>query len=101
MKAMDGDCATGPWRERPGLVTLTHARDPIEWQTTLYYYAGAGSKLVAPDRGATLVAASAEINQCVRPAWRYYLLFWPPRRSARVLGVLARGVLGLLVNPNV
>ena len=54
MKAMDGDCATGPWRERPGLVTLTHARDPIEWQTTLYYYAGAGSKLVAPDRGATL-----------------------------------------------
>ena len=39
---------------------------------------------------------SAEINQCVRPAWRYYLLFWPPRRSARVLGVLARGVLGLL-----
>ena len=42
------------------------------------------------------VAASAEINQCVRPAWRYYLLLWPPRRSARVLGVLARGVLGLL-----
>ena len=41
-------------------------------------------------------AASAEINQCVRPASRYYLLFWPPRRSARVLGVLARGVLGLL-----
>ena len=40
--------------------------------------------------------ASAEINQCVRPAWRYYLLFWPPRRSVRVLGVLARGVLGLL-----
>ena len=38
---------------------------------------------------------SAEINQCVRPAWRYYLLFWPPRRSTRVLGVLARGVLGL------
>ena len=30
---------------------------------------------------------SAEINQCVRPAWRYYLLLWPPRRSARVLGV--------------
>ena len=96
MKAMDGDCATGPWRERPGLVTLTHARDPFEWQTTLYYYAGAGSKLVAPDRGATLVAASAEINQCVRPAWRYYLLFWQPRCSTRVLGVLARGVLGLL-----
>ena len=42
------------------------------------------------------VKGSAEINQCVRPAWRYYLLFWPPRRSARVLGVLARGVLGLL-----
>ena len=42
------------------------------------------------------VKNSAEINQCVRPAWRYYLLFWPPRRSARVLGVLARGVLGLL-----
>ena len=42
------------------------------------------------------VPASAEINQCVRPAWRYYLLFWPPRHSARVLGVLARGVLGLL-----
>ena len=39
---------------------------------------------------------SAEINQCVRPAWRYYLLLWPPRRSARVLGVLARGVSGLL-----
>ena len=31
------------------------------------------------------VPASAEINQCVRPAWRYYLLFWLPRRSARVL----------------
>ena len=43
-----------------------------------------------------LAKPSAEINQCVRPAWRYYLLFWPPRRSARVLGVLARGVLGLL-----
>ena len=28
------------------------------------------------------VKGSAEINQCVRPAWRYYLLFWPPRRSA-------------------
>ena len=39
---------------------------------------------------------SAEINQCVRPVWRYYLLFWPPRRSTRVLGVLAGGVLGLL-----
>ena len=38
-------------------------------------------------------AASAEINQCVRPASRYYLLFWPPRRSAIVLGVLARGLL--------
>ena len=25
---------------------------------------------------------SAEINQCVGPAWRYYLLFWPPRRNA-------------------
>ena len=25
-----------------------------------------------------------------------FILFWPPRRSARVLGVLARGVLGLL-----
>ena len=36
-----------------------------------------------------IVRLSAEINQCVRPAWRYYLLFWPPRRSARVLGVLA------------
>ena len=43
-----------------------------------------------------VATASAEINQCVRPAWRYYLLFWPPRSSARVLGVLARGVLGLL-----
>ena len=33
------------------------------------------------------VAASAEINQCVRPAWRYYLLLWPPRTfvSAQVL----------------
>jgi len=36
---------------------------------------------------ATDVVRSAEINQCVRPALRYYLLFWPPRRSARVLGV--------------
>ena len=35
------------------------------------------------------------LNQCVRPAWRYYLLFWQPRCSTRVLGVLARGVLGL------
>jgi len=41
------------------------------------------------------VGISAEINQCVRLAWRYYLLFWLPRRSARVLGVLARGILGL------
>ena len=31
------------------------------------------------------LTSCAEINQCVRPAWRYYLLFWPPRRSARVL----------------
>ena len=38
-------------------------------------------------------STSAEINQRVRPVWRYYLLFWPPRRSARVLGVLARGLL--------
>ena len=43
-----------------------------------------------------MVWTSAEINQCIRPAWRYYLLFWQPRRSTRVLGVLARGVLGLL-----
>jgi len=34
-------------------------------------------------------------SKCVRPARRYYLLFWPPRRSASVLGALARGVLGL------
>ena len=40
--------------------------------------------------GYCTASASAEI----RPVWRYYLLFWPPRRSARVLGVLARGVLG-------
>ena len=33
--------------------------------------------------------SSAEINQCVRP------IFWQPRCSTRVLGVLARGVLGL------
>jgi len=31
-----------------------------------------------------IVRLSAEINQCVRPAWRYYLLFWQPRRSARL-----------------
>ena len=49
-----------------------------------------------PSRATRHVPCSAEINQCVRPAWRYYLLFWPPRRSARVLGVLARDVLGLL-----
>ena len=41
-------------------------------------------------------ADSAEINQCVRPVWMYYLLIWPPRRSVRVLGVLTRGALGLL-----
>ena len=46
--------------------------------------------------GYCAASISAEINQRVRPVWRYYLLFWPPRRSARVLGVLARGVLGLL-----
>ena len=44
----------------------------------------------------TLADVSAEINQCVRPAWRYYLLFWQPRCSTRVLGVLARGI-----HPNV
>ena len=42
--------------------------------------------------GYCAASTSAEINQRVRPVWRYYLLFWPPRRSARVLGVLARGV---------
>ena len=42
-----------------------------------------------------IAGISAEINQCVRPTWRYYLLFWQLRRSTRVLGVLARGVLGL------
>ena len=31
-----------------------------------------------------------------KSTWRYYLLFWQPRCSTRVLGVLARGVLGLL-----
>ena len=46
--------------------------------------------------GYCAASTSAEINQRVRPVWRYYLLFWPPRRSARVLGVLAGGVLGLL-----
>ena len=51
-----------------------------------------GSRFLAVESW-KLVTNSAEINQCVRPAWRYYLLFWPPRR---VLGVLARGVLGLL-----
>ena len=35
-------------------------------------------------------------RKSVRPAWMYYLLFRPPRRSARVLAVLTRGVLGLL-----
>ena len=40
--------------------------------------------------GYCAASTSAEINQRVRPVWRYYLLFWPPRRSARVLGVLAR-----------
>ena len=54
------------------------------------------SRQAVPRDNMPLVSVSAEINQCVRPAWRYYLLFWPPRRSARVLGVLARGVLGLL-----
>ena len=39
--------------------------------------------------GYCTASTSAEI----RPVWRYYLLFWPPRRRARVLGVLARGVL--------
>ena len=33
--------------------------------------------------------SSAEINQCVRP------IFWQPRCSTRVLGVLAQGVFGL------
>ena len=42
-----------------------------------------------------IAGISAEINQCVRPTWRYYLLFWQLRRSTRVLGVLARGVSGL------
>ena len=41
---------------------------------------GAGSVILY-----AAVFVSAEINQCVRPAWRYHLLFWPPRRSARVL----------------
>ena len=54
-----------------------------------------GSRFLAVESW-KLVTSCVEINQCVRPAWRYYLLFWPPRRSARVLGVLARGVLGLL-----
>ena len=36
-----------------------------------------------------------ERKATMRQAWRYYLLFWQPRRSTRVLGVLARGVLGL------
>ena len=47
------------------------------------------------DFSTELAIISAEINHCVRPAWRYYLLFWQPRCSTKVLGVLARGVLGL------
>ena len=67
-------------------------------------WAGVGAEACSPCRAPHAEAvdlgspapSSAEINQCVRPAWRYYLLLWPPRRSERVLGVLARGVLGLL-----
>ena len=61
----------------------------LSWAVTLFAHN-------VDDRASLVVLCSAEINQCVRPAWRYYLLFWPPRRSARVLGALARGVLGLL-----
>ena len=31
--------------------------------------------------GYCTASTGAEINQYVRPVWRYYLLFWPPRRS--------------------
>ena len=63
--------------------------------------AGIADQLEAASRASEITYSqngktSAEINQCVRPAWRYYLLFWQPRCSTRVLGVLARGVLGLL-----
>ena len=60
---------------------------------------GRRARLRGPDPARFLPSAaclSAEINQCVRPAWMYYLLFWQPRLSTKVLGVLARGVLGLL-----
>ena len=63
--------------------------------------AGIADQLEAASRASEITYSqngktNAEINQCVRPAWRYYLLIWPPRRSVRVLGVLARGALGLL-----
>ena len=59
MHSMDGDCALGAWK-RQGLLTMTHAREPLAWQTTLYYYAGAGSKLVPPDRRDGAVADDDE-----------------------------------------
>ena len=33
-------------------------------------------------RDALAASFSAEINQCASPAWKYYLLFWPPRCRA-------------------
>ena len=82
---------------RPGSVAYTASKHAVTGLTKSLALDGRPFDIAAGqiDFG-NVVSASAEINQCVRPAWRYYLLFWPPRRSARVLGVLARGVLGLL-----
>ena len=43
--------------------------------------------LASAAAAARAVLSCVKINQCVRPAWRYYLLLWPPRTfvSAQVL----------------
>ena len=64
----------------------------LEWLTNIGDVMSCSHPVTLP----VLILVFPVRNQCVRPTWRYYLLFWLPRRSARVLGVLARGILGLL-----
>ena len=86
--------AVRDWRENGGMV-----RRNLDVLTTQLPQLDVTTENVILDDDELFAYLSVEINQCVRPAWRYYLLFWPPRRSARVLGARTRRL--RLTHPNV
>ena len=73
--ALDGELGQILFRPHdPEFVLLLEPLWALSWAVTLFAHN-------VDDRASLVVLCSAEINQCVRPACRYCLLFWPPRRS--------------------